>query len=622
MAENEDNKSAGPGKSFMTVGPTLHYSYPNVHQFWFLTVAVYLVVCFMWTRLTGGSTFTLDLTDILQPALWDLGRIVEEPLSIYEYPWQILVLGSIMGLLATMPLLVSQLLSFRYSLPLILALVFVARLGLFGVFTLVGCIAVACRPLRFRSRFISLALGLSPALIYWAVFGAGASTDPIRWGFSYAPWIYAWIVGLFLAGVVLGIGHFTRYKPGLVWAVSFAVLVITALLFNETTGFSELDYQLYVAGNAPEEQPEFQPHSLSPHIDAVIRDETMGSYLTGVFYPTEPILLREKLKTEIQNLLIYNRWPQWFQKNMPEEIRFQSKRNQLLAQYERFIETWPNSRRMPVALYYRAMLYEYHPDLPHLGQTETLRFYNDYPFYDNMLFWRELLLKFPQSPEALEARWRIAVQEAGQGDFSRAAELCDASLRFIQDLQAQRETSGDVGDGLLSVFRRPARSAMTSFKLQDLRLRFCELKRLVARDNQGDSDASRQRLARFITLNPYSLNYDQQLTELLAGVKEDDPLRDNLMVARARFQSDRGLRAQTLRDLSETCRNTDGGIQALYRYGMLMVQQWKDIVADGPQKKETLQEARRILAQFSETYPDSFYTDPARQMLSSLPQSE
>ena len=621
MAEN-GNKNGGPQKSFMTVGPTLHYSYPNVLQFWFLTMAVYVVVCFIWTRLVGGSTFTLNLTDIIQPALWDLGRVVEHPLSIYEYPWQILVLGAVMGLLATVPLLVSQLLSFRYSLPLIFALLFIARLGLFGAFTFIGCIAVACRPLRFRSRFISLALCLSPAMIYWGIFGGTGSSDPIRWGFSYAPWTYAWIVGLFLAGVVLGIGHFTRYKPGLIAASSFTVLAITVLIFNQTTGFSELDYQLYVAGNNPEEQEEFHAHSLAPYIDAVIRDETLGSYLTGVFYPTEPILLREKLKTEIQNLLLHNRWPQWFQKVLPDDLRFLSKRNQLQAQYERFIETWPNSRRMPIAMYYKALLYEYHPDFRHLKQTEVLQFYNDYPFYENMLFWRELLLKFPQSPESLEARWRIAVQEAGQGDFSRATELCEVALKFLDDVLSARQNTDALNEGLLTVFQQPPRSALTPFKLQELKLRLLELKRLIAPDNQGNSDASRQRLSRFVILNPYSLNYDQQLNDLLAETEQNDPLRDNLLLARARIMTDVQVRAKALREISETYRQTDGGLQALYQYGMLKVRQWKEIQEEGPQKKDTLLEARQMLSRFVEAYPDSFYSEPALQMLNSLPQSE
>ncbi len=91
--------------------------------------------------------------------------------SIFEYPWQILVLALLMAALAVAPPLTSQLLSFSYSLPLILAVFFLADLPAFAVSLLISCIAVACRPLRFRSRITSIALCMLPQLLYWGIFG-------------------------------------------------------------------------------------------------------------------------------------------------------------------------------------------------------------------------------------------------------------------------------------------------------------------------------------------------------------------------------------------------------------------------------------------------------------------
>jgi hypothetical protein len=167
-----------------------------------------------------------------------------------------------MGILATVPVLTSQLLSFRYSIPMILSVMLVSRLGLFGVFLLASCIAVACRPLRFRSRFISVALCMAPQVAYWAIWGGYQSIDPIRWGFSYAPWLYAWLTGLFMSAIILIIGHYNRYNPGGVWLTSFLLLALASWLFYDKIGFSELDYQLYVAGSSPEEVDEFHDHSL------------------------------------------------------------------------------------------------------------------------------------------------------------------------------------------------------------------------------------------------------------------------------------------------------------------------------------------------------------------------
>ena len=133
MAETNNNKPNGPTKSFMTIGPTLHYSHANVHRCWGLSLAVYVGVCFFWIRLISGQAWVLNLVEIFQPASWDLGRVITDPISLYEYPWQIAILGSLMGILVVSPLLTAQLLSFRYSIPMILAVILIARLPLLGL---------------------------------------------------------------------------------------------------------------------------------------------------------------------------------------------------------------------------------------------------------------------------------------------------------------------------------------------------------------------------------------------------------------------------------------------------------------------------------------------------------
>ena len=404
--------------------------------------------------------------------------------------------------------------------------------------------------------------------------------------------------------------------------VSLALFLITGAVFQNSISFSELDYQLYVAGNNPEEQNEFHSHSLSGYIDIALKDENMRSYWIGKFYPTEPIVLRNKLKAEIQNLMLYNRWPHWFEKIIPDDLKYQAKRSQLLTQYDLFIEKWPSSRRMPIALYYKALLNEYHPDIRYFEKTETLRFYSDYPYYENILIWNELRLRFPNSPESLEARWRIAQYEAGQKNFKKANEYCDVALVLLQDEMDKMKNQSAPTTGLLSVFQSPSGSAMTVFKLQEQQVKIRKLKQLISPINQGDSQQQKDRLGRFASLNPYSLNYVQQLDELLATTPEEDPLRDNILLARAQMIPDAQLRTRELLIISKQYTGTDGGIQALYELGLLKVQQWKEIQSPGQQKTDLLNEARDLLSQFIETYPDSIYISAARQMLGSLPQKE
>lgn len=617
MAEPNGIKPPGPAKSFMTAGPTLHYSHANVYSWWLLSVVVYAGICLFWARLMNGEYLVLNLAELLDPEHWQLGRVVTRPLSIYEYPWHIAILGTLMGLLAVSPLLTAQLMSFRYSIPMIVLTVFLARLPMLGLFLTLSCIAVACRPLRFRSRIVSVALCMAGPMLYWTFFGSTQSSDPIRWGLSYTPWLYAWLIAMMIAGAVIAVGHYTRYRPGFLWLVMVCAAAAAYLTFEKTIGFDELDYQMYVAGHNPEEQVEFHNQVLTRHLDRILADEMRYSYFAGYFYPSDKIDLRKKLREEIESLLYYNRWPQWFANDLPEELRYQSKRSQLLAQYNYFLEKRPFSRRVAIALYFKAMVNELMPDARYFGQTETLRFYQDYPFYENLHIWQDLLVRFPDSPEALEARWRLAVHLAGQMRFKEALGLCEVALALLEKTLPALSESAVSSGNLITVFVPPARTVMTRYKLQDLRTRLLCLKETLSPVNQGRTEAERQRLARFVLLNPYSLSYARQLEDLLATTSEEDPLRDNLLTARTRLIGDLQMRSAALREIWEKYPDQDGGIQALYELGALRLQQWKEMKPEGA-RTELLLEARQLLNHLIQTYPDSPYSDLARRLLAPL----
>ena len=112
--------------------------------------------------------------------------------------------------------------------------------------------------------------------------------DPVRWGFSFAPWIYAWLSGLAMAGLILGIGHFTRYKPGLNWLIGLLVLGIAFGVFQRHIGFAELDYHRYIALNDPSDAVEFQDQSISETLDKVLADPSERSRLEGQFFESCP----------------------------------------------------------------------------------------------------------------------------------------------------------------------------------------------------------------------------------------------------------------------------------------------------------------------------------------------
>lgn len=622
-----DNKEAEKtsvvtSKSFMAVGPTLHYSHENVQRCWMLAVAVFAAGCVFWSKILTGSLWSFDFQAVISPKFWNLGQYTITGVSIFEYPWQILVLGLLMGIIAVVPVLVSQLMSFSYSVPFILAVFFLANLPAFAISVLISCIAVACRPLRFRSRFIAIALCTVPQLIYWGYFGGAKGIEPLKFGFSFTPWVCAWLTCLGTAGAVIGVGHFTRYRPGIVWIATTVVLLMAAFVFEARIGFGELDYQLYVAKNNPENIAEFHDHSITEALDKTITDPAVKKYLLrAFFYSTEPIPLRAELKEKIQNQLSQDRWPSWF--IVPDELNYQGKKQWLSEQYDLFINLRPKSHRMPIALYYKALLSEYSVDINLLGQKEIVHFYSDYPHERSREIWYQLYSQFGQSPESLEARWRIAKHWAGQGRFEHADTLLEEAQKMIAEQLKTVEKEQPQSDTIFSPFRPPADSVMTVFKLTDLQRKLNQLRSLISSKNRTSEPASANRLAKFVMLNPQGPDYAQQLDELLRQMNEKDPLRDNVLLAQTKLIADEQLQAEELNKLHKKFPNTDGGMQALYELALLKIHLWRQQDdSNAEQKKKCLAETRATLTNFISLYPNSILTEQAKKNLDYLPTIE
>ena len=612
-------------KSFMTVGPTLHYSHKNVLRCWLLALAVFSLSCIFWSKINTGSYWSFSPGKLLDGGI-QLGRYVVNGVSIFEYPWQVLVLGVLMGIMAIVPVLVAQLMSFMYSLFFLLAVFLLAGLPGLAVCLLFSCLAVACRPLRFRSRFTAIALCTAPQLIYWSYFGGVKTADAIEFGFTFTPWICAWLAGLAMAGLVLGIGHFTRYRPGLIWIITLTALAAAVLGFDYKIGFDELDYQLYIAGNNPDNVNEFRDHHITEALDETMKDPVVQEYLlAGLFYPTDPITLRIELKKKIKHQLSVGDWPVWFR--LSEELDYQKKKNQLNRQYDLFITRRLDSRRMPIALYYKAMLSEYSPDLRILEKKEILSFYNDYPFESSRSIWFRLYNDFGDSPESIEARWRIARHLAGQGSFDEADRLLREAQRMSRQLMLYFSNKSSSDTVKSRIFRSPEKTAITRSKLIDLRHRINQLRSLIsaenrvfpAKDKKTRQEAER-RLAQFVMFNPYDQGFVRELDSLLSQIDSDDSLRDNILLARTKLISDEQLRAEKLHRLYKEFPSTDGGEQAIYDLALLKIKLWQRSDSNPEQKKKYLSQARVLLEEFIRNHPDSIFASQAGKNLADLPE--
>jgi len=161
---------------------------------------------------------------------------------------------------------------------------------------------------------------------------------------------------------------------------------------------------------------------------------------------------------------------------------------------------------------------------------------------------------------------------------------------------------------------------MTEVKLGELRRRLNQLQCLISPQNRTDDSASVERLARFVALNPHTRYYCRRLEELLRRIGEDDPLRDNVMLAQIKLIPDEQLRAEQLAKLHKTFQDTDAGTEALYELALLRIRQWRQLDnSDAEKKKQFLIDARATLMSFLSLYPKSFFAEQVQKNLDGLP---
>ena len=98
MEDKQNGKSPTVGpKSFLSVGPTLHYSHKNVQRCWLLALGVFSLSCLFWSKILTGAFFSFNPAlddnfiirdEQLDPFIKDLyGKSL--PVYVYKRAWSI-----------------------------------------------------------------------------------------------------------------------------------------------------------------------------------------------------------------------------------------------------------------------------------------------------------------------------------------------------------------------------------------------------------------------------------------------------------------------------------------------------------------------------------------------------
>lgn len=619
-------------QKWFTDGATMEYPPLGRTLYWLINLLLFGLLNLFYLRLRTGSFWPFAGPYESQFFIPELLA----PLNIFQFPTYILVIALITALLCTVPILIAQLYNLLFSLPFILMVFFLGHNPILSLCLFVSCAMAGFRPLRFKSKFVAALVCLIPELLYCILFsGENPQQDILRWAVLYSPWALAFLFGIVIFAIVLSIGHFLRYRPGILMPLFALLLAGTVAFFNHSIGMTERDFQDQVSRFNPAKIPEFQNRSIVP----LLEEERARRLEREPYLNPEVVMSRLRMEwrwayrigTAPDMSVIMDSGPVTNPISLAnrEVTRFYQAKLNAVDQIDKFIRRYPHEKRVADALYYKALIIDLNVDLRALRNEDTLQFYLNFPSADSRNVWQEILSRFPDSDVAIEARWRLARLQAakqssdpsGTDSFGQALKLLDEASQLcktrLEDRKKSSEKPGFWFSRLGTVFT-PVEKTITDQRLTSLQKRIAEWMLRLGSDNRTGLPQHEERLAAFAALNPYQLSYEEQLKALQFSATQPDPLLDNIELALALLLPDPQQKIQRLTDLITLYPQSDGAIEARLELALALLDQKNRSEYPGD-RQVLLTSSREYLQQIVALRPDTFWADFARTLLQNNP---
>ncbi len=156
--------------------------------------------------------------------------LLMKPISLKLVPMQAVVIGLTIASLVSIPILISILYRWPYSMPFCGMVAFLAVMPWLGATLVLSCMVAAYCRVKLRFRYISALLGLVPIGIYFFTasqrYAAPADilTPPLEEGLVIVPLLLSAVGSCALMALVLLIAYIVDYRPG-------AVAPVLAVMF-------------------------------------------------------------------------------------------------------------------------------------------------------------------------------------------------------------------------------------------------------------------------------------------------------------------------------------------------------------------------------------------------------
>jgi len=480
------------------------------------------------------------------------------PIPVDQVPLMLIIVGLVLASLTAVPILVSMLYRFPFSLIFTLIIGFVALLPWLAITVTFCCFLARWRPLRFSFHYATALISLLPLLAYYALATRGAPAAQVlplvETAKLYVPWVSAVVAACVAMAVVLTIAKLVNYRPGAIAPLLAVMFAIPVVLFEAKVGRDELYYRLLEAGFGPASRTHFVDN-----VDASAAIRRLAqSRLEQIDDPrATPEAVREQVALEWQLQLTSG--------------VFALYQHEAVAACDAFRTRFPRSRYIPNTLYIEGRAIDMRIDQEFFRKRAMLRYYNDFPSAVSKPVWQELHERFSRSPLSTVATLRLAMLEARAGNVDRAIELLNTLIAWRHERDGSQETQASAGGWRAYFAKLPASGTLgvdSGAVVQEGR----KLRHLLA--NNRDPHQRDRALVRLLSFDPRHAMYRGNLKSLRADIQKRYPLTmlgDNLDVLIASTEPSRSLRIAALdrcvQDLLEQTAS-DALPQARYELGL------------------------------------------------------
>lgn len=509
-----------------------------------------------------------DPTSAEQVTLMDF---LIRPIPVDQVPIMMVIMGLVLASMTAIPILVSMLYRFPFSLIFTAIIAFVAVFPWLAITVTFCCFLARWRPLRFNFRFATAILALMPVVLYYALATRNADVishlPPVELAKLYIPWVFALIAACMAMGIVLGIARLVNDRPGAIAPLMALFFALPIALFELKVGRDELYYRLV--------EHHFGPGSTTHFVDRLDATDTIRRIAwqrwedadhQGTLAAMEEKVVKEFLQFQFNTLRA-----DWERQGDERMSEFAAQQYETVQACKTFLEQYPDSRYRPNVLYLEGRALDMRIDRDLFRRKGIVRHYESFPSLASRPVWEQLAAEHPDSPLASVAMYRLGILRARVGDVDGAVEILERLIRDFGESNRQ-STQPEAAVSIYNVLaKRPASNTLRVVPA-DAVMQGRKLLALI-RENR-DPHQNDLALRTLLSFDPRDYMYVRNLRRLLDDMETKYPLtllRDNVEVMLAAAESSTSLKIDKLEDCVRRLSgepNSDALARAQYELGV------------------------------------------------------